>query len=69
MHTHCCVRATRSNPFTPPVPPPQVVPLQRTALIEPEHYPRFTLLRQAWGSVLLAWDALSVRVPEVRCAL
>lgn len=44
----------------------QVVPLQQTALILPEHYPSFTLLRQALGAVQLGYEALSLLVPEVR---
>lgn len=43
----------------------EVVPLNNTAYILPEKYSRFTLLRQAIGSVYLAWEALTNLVPEV----
>lgn len=39
------------------------------ALILPEHYPRFTLIRQALGSLRLGWEALSQLVPEVGAAV
>ncbi|KAG2432718.1 hypothetical protein HYH02_012852 [Chlamydomonas schloesseri] len=45
--------------------PIQVLPLRRVGLVQPEHYPRFTLLRQALGSVALGWEALRQCVPEV----
>ncbi len=49
-------------------PPPQVVPLSRTHLLLPERYPRFTLARQAAGSVVVGLEALRQLVPEVgRC--
>ena len=35
-------------------------------LIQPERYPRLTLVRQALGSVALGWEALRQVVPEVR---
>jgi len=44
----------------------QVQPLKRTALILPEQYPSFTLLRQAVGATKLGYEALSLLVPEVR---
>jgi hypothetical protein len=43
----------------------QVRHLKRTALILPEHYPSFTLLRQAIGAVKLGYEALTLMVPEV----
>lgn len=43
----------------------QVRNLKRTDLILPEHYPTFTLLRQAIGAVKLGHEALSLMVPEV----
>jgi alpha-1,2-mannosyltransferase len=46
--------------------PVSVVPLERTALVLPESYPRFTLLGQAWGAARLGHEALSKMVPEVR---
>jgi hypothetical protein len=39
--------------------------LRRTRAILPEQYPRFTLIRQAWGSVTLGLEALKLFVPEV----
>ncbi|GIL65630.1 hypothetical protein Vafri_19214 [Volvox africanus] len=45
--------------------PIQVIPLRRTHLILPERYPRFTLVRQAMGSVALGLEALRQLVPEV----
>ena len=42
-----------------------MVPLRRTALVLPETYPRFTLVRQAWGAAKLGHEALSKLVPEV----
>ncbi|GLC39586.1 hypothetical protein PLESTB_000810100 [Pleodorina starrii] len=45
--------------------PIQVIPLRRTHLVQPERYPRFTLLRQALGSVGLGLEALRQLVPEV----
>lgn len=44
---------------------PQVVPLSRTHLLLPERYPRFTLARQAAGSVVVGLEALRQLVPEV----
>jgi hypothetical protein len=46
----------------------QVRHLKRTSLILPEHYPSFTLLRQALGAVELGHEALSLLVPEVGTA-
>ena len=43
----------------------QVVSLGSTRLLEPECYPTFTLLGQAWGSVRLAWRALRAARPQV----
>ncbi|KIZ06575.1 alpha-1,2-mannosyltransferase [Monoraphidium neglectum] len=45
--------------------PFEVVPLKRTHLVRPERYRRFTMIRQAAGSALLGWEALSLRVPQV----
>eukprot|EP00879_Flechtneria_rotunda_P003773 GHRR01004012.1.p1 GENE.GHRR01004012.1~~GHRR01004012.1.p1 ORF type:complete len:487 (+),score=120.70 GHRR01004012.1:258-1718(+) len=45
--------------------PIQLLPLKRTHLIVPDYYPKFTLIRQAWGSVKLGLDALHLLVPEV----
>lgn len=45
----------------------QVLGLQHVDLIAPEAYPRFTLIRQAWGSLLLGLEALRLMVPEVSC--
>ncbi|EFJ50473.1 hypothetical protein VOLCADRAFT_103930 [Volvox carteri f. nagariensis] len=45
--------------------PIRVIPLRRTHLVKPERYPRFTLLRQALGSVALGLEALRQLVPEV----
>jgi len=39
--------------------------LKHTSAILPEQYPRFTLIRQAWGSVTLGLEALKLFVPEV----
>ena len=44
----------------------QVRHLKRTALILPENYPSFTLLRQAVGAVKLGYESLTLMVPEVR---
>jgi alpha-1,2-mannosyltransferase len=43
-----------------------VLGLRHVELIAPEAYPRFTLIRQAWGSLLLGLEALRLMVPEVR---
>lgn len=43
----------------------QVRGLKRTALILPENYPSFTLLRQALGAIKLGFEALTLLVPEV----
>lgn len=43
----------------------QVVSLAQSDLVKPEHWPRFTLLGQAYGSVALTHEALSKLVPEV----
>lgn len=43
-----------------------VVPLQNTHLLQPEHWPRLTLVAQALGSLAVAWHALRQQVPEVR---
>ena len=43
----------------------QVVGLTKSDLVKPEKYPRFTLLGQAYGSVVLTYEALSLMVPEV----
>jgi hypothetical protein len=43
----------------------QVRGLKRTALILPENYPSFTLLRQAVGAIKLGCEALTLLVPEV----
>eukprot|EP00775_Hariotina_reticulata_P005441 gene5440-5674_t len=45
--------------------PVEVVSLKQTSAILPEQYPRFTLVRQAWGSVKLGLEALKLFVPEV----
>lgn len=45
--------------------PIEVVPLSRTHLLLPERYPRFTLARQAAGSVVVGLEALRQLVPEV----
>lgn len=45
--------------------PIEVLGLQHVDLIAPEAYPRFTLIRQAWGSLLLGLEALRLMVPEV----
>ena len=39
--------------------------LKGTRFIEPSMYPRFTLVGQSIGSLILAWEALSVIVPHV----
>lgn len=39
--------------------------LTRSDLVRPELYPRFTLLGQAYGSVVLTYEALLQMVPEV----
>lgn len=46
----------------------QVRHVKRTALILPENYPSFTLLRQAIGAVQLGYEALTLLVPEVSSA-
>ncbi|EIE21183.1 glycosyl transferase [Coccomyxa subellipsoidea C-169] len=43
----------------------QVVPLTCCHLILPETYPRWTMLRQALGSIQLAYDGLLQAVPKV----
>lgn len=42
-----------------------MVPLAHTDYIKPERYPSLTLVCQAVGSVMLAFEALSQLVPEV----
>ncbi len=44
----------------------QVVGLKRRALLEAANYPSWTLVRQAVGSVRVAFEALRQFVPEVR---
>lgn len=44
----------------------QVLGLRQVHLIDPARYPSFTLIRQAWGSLLLGLEALRLMVPEVR---
>lgn len=43
----------------------QVQPLHKGYLVQPEQYPRFTLVGQAVGAVGLGYEALSLLVPEV----
>lgn len=43
----------------------QVIPLHKGYLVQPEQYPRLTLLGQALGAVRLGYEALSHIVPEV----
>ncbi|KAF6262956.1 hypothetical protein COO60DRAFT_1699075 [Scenedesmus sp. NREL 46B-D3] len=45
--------------------PIEVLSLRHVELIAPEAYSRFTLIRQAWGSLLLGLEALRLMVPEV----
>lgn len=45
-----------------------LVPLARTRLLRPDAWPRFTLLGQLLGSLVVAWGALAQLVPEVRAA-
>ena len=46
----------------------QVIPLHKGYLVQPEQYPRLTLLGQALGAVRLGYEALSHVVPEVSTA-
>lgn len=48
--------------------PLRIVPLSKAHLLDPVHWPRATMLGQAYASVLVAWQALSAHVPEVRLA-
>lgn len=41
----------------------QVVRLQRRKWVEASTYPRFTLIGQSLGSMVLAWEALSELIP------
>ena len=41
------------------------MPLHKGHLVQPEQYPRLTLLGQALGAVALGYEALSHAVPEV----
>lgn len=43
----------------------KVVHLKSAHLLLPETWPRFTLLGQGWGSLVLAYEALQQFVPEV----
>lgn len=43
----------------------QVLGLKRVHLVDPAQYPSFTLVRQAWGSLKLGLEALTLMVPEV----
>ena len=43
--------------------PVQFVRLKRRWLLEAKYYPRFTMLGQSLGSMLLAWEALWLMVP------
>uniref|UniRef100_A0A8C2LX98 GDP-Man:Man(3)GlcNAc(2)-PP-Dol alpha-1,2-mannosyltransferase n=1 Tax=Cricetulus griseus TaxID=10029 RepID=A0A8C2LX98_CRIGR len=45
--------------------PVQFVFLRKRYLVEDSRYPHFTLLGQSLGSVLLGWEALTQRVPDV----
>jgi len=46
--------------------PVEVVPLHHSDWVRPERYRHFTMIRQAVGAARLGWEALSMRVPEVR---
>eukprot|EP00899_Mesostigma_viride_P004620 jgi/Mesvir1/14159/Mv09628-RA.1 len=43
----------------------ELIPLTKRHLLEPRRYPRFTLIGQAVGSALLAWEALRKLNPVV----
>jgi len=58
--------ASARRTFSMPLPKRiQVVHLRRAALLEPSQYPRWTLARQAMGSMRVAVDALRLLRPEV----
>jgi len=46
----------------------QVVPLNNAHLVDPQQYPRFTLVGQALGSVRMAFCALKMLRPQVSTA-
>ncbi|XP_029458656.1 GDP-Man:Man(3)GlcNAc(2)-PP-Dol alpha-1,2-mannosyltransferase [Rhinatrema bivittatum] len=45
--------------------PVKFVFLEKRYLVEPRHYPHFTLLCQSLGSIFLGWEALVKCVPDV----
>jgi hypothetical protein len=63
----CCCDAYTADHAASPCYCWQVLSLQHVEMIAPEAYPRFTLVRQAWGSLLLGLEALRLMVPEVNC--
>ncbi|KAG0587603.1 hypothetical protein KC19_2G176800 [Ceratodon purpureus] len=44
---------------------PQVVKLERRKWVEAKTYPRFTIIGQSLGSIILAWEALSKLTPLI----
>ncbi|KAG8380839.1 hypothetical protein BUALT_Bualt06G0058200 [Buddleja alternifolia] len=47
--------------------PPKVVHLHKRKWVEETTYPRFTMIGQSLGSVLLAWEALCIFTPLYYC--
>eukprot|EP00898_Chlorokybus_atmophyticus_P007747 jgi/Chlat1/7974/Chrsp69S07399 len=45
--------------------PVKLVPLKHTRLLEPQTWPRFTLIGQSLGSMVVAWEALASLAPDV----
>eukprot|EP00210_Caulerpa_lentillifera_P001520 g1458.t1 len=45
--------------------PVELIPLKSVGFLDPGNYPSFTLLLQALGSVLVAWEALRSKTPEI----
>lgn len=45
--------------------PVEIIPLETVSYLDPKNYPSFTLLLQALGSVVVAWEGLRSCVPEV----